>query len=136
MKRILNPLTALILTVTLSGCSLFRPAHQTITVRASEPQAQVWINDNFEGEAPVQASVKRNRSVNIMVEKDGFHPGVRTVGRHLSNTAILDIVGTFLILIPGIGLFSPGAWDLDETQVFIQLLPEKQAEAADSETSE
>jgi TRAP-type mannitol/chloroaromatic compound transport system permease small subunit len=37
----------------------------------------------------------------------------------MSTTAMLDIVGGIFFLFPFIGLFGPGAWDLDSTNVVI-----------------
>ena len=126
IKSILRLIVAITLIISITGCSAFRPARQVITVKTSEPKAQIWINNNLEGETPVTKSVKRNKAVSILVTRKGFFPTTRTIDRHLSKTAILDIIGTGLFLFPGIGLLTPGAWDLDETEVFVHLLPKHQ----------
>jgi hypothetical protein len=65
--------------------------------------------------------VKRNRDVSIQCYKEGYAPYQRTIGNHFNTTGVLDAVGTWLFLLPGIGLFTPGAWSLDETDVTISL---------------
>jgi hypothetical protein len=72
---------------------------------------------------PAQVTVKRNREVSIDCYKDGFVPYQRTIGYHFNSTGALDAVGTALFLVPCIGLFTPGAWSLDETDVNISLVP-------------
>jgi hypothetical protein len=118
LGKIGNRLTALSLSMALgltSGCSVFQSSHQTVSVQTSEPQAKVWINGSFEGEAPVQASVMRNQTLAVMVKKEGFQTSTRLVQYHLSTTGILDVVGTCLFLVPCIGLMTAGAHDLDDT---------------------
>lgn len=48
-------------------------------------------------------------------------PYQRTVGNHFNETGVLDVVGGCLFLVPFIGLATPGAWSLDETDVTISL---------------
>ena len=45
------------------------------------------------------------------------------MGHHLNETGILDIIGGIIILIPALGLLSPGAWSVDETAVTVQMFP-------------
>ncbi len=72
---------------------------------------------------PADISVRRNREVSIECYKDGFVPYQRTIGYHFNSTGALDAVGTALFLLPAVGLFTPGAWSLDETNVAISLIP-------------
>jgi len=69
--------------------------------------------------------VKRNRQVSIAADKDGYFPYEQSVGYHFNTTGALDAVGTALFLIPAIGLFTPGAWSLDETNVAIVMVPKQ-----------
>ena len=115
-----------VLSVSLSftlGCSVFRPSHQTLTVTTDPPSAQVWINGNYEGEAPVSKSVERNKLVAISIKKDGFEPLHRAVQYHMNTTGVLDSIGTYLFLLPLIGVVSPGSRSLDETEVEVRLAP-------------
>lgn len=72
---------------------------------------------------PVQVNLKRNRDVSIQCFKDGCAPYQRTIGNHFNETGALDAVGTCLFLVPAIGLFTPGAWSLDETDITVALYP-------------
>jgi hypothetical protein len=108
------------LTVASSGCSAFRASTQMMNVTCSEQDAILTINGQ-RYTPPAQVNVKRNRDVAIQAYKDGFVPYQHTVGHHLNGTAALDAAGTFFFIVPGIGLFCPGAWSLDETDVFIML---------------
>jgi len=42
--------------------------------------------------------------------KTGYFPAQRTIDHSLSGTGIADIIGTAFFLLPGIGLFTAGAW--------------------------
>lgn len=91
-----------------------------MNVNCSESDAILTINGQRYS-PPAQVRVKRNRDVAIQAYKDEFVPYQRTIGHHFNGTGALDAVGTLLILVPCVGLFCPGAWSLDETDVFIQL---------------
>jgi hypothetical protein len=73
---------------------------------------------------PVTIEAQRNRELSIEGYKEGYLPYKRNISYHNSDTAILDLIGTCIFLLPVFGLMTPGAKDLDETDVTI-ILPEK-----------
>ncbi|MCK4563155.1 MAG: hypothetical protein KAU94_00615 [Verrucomicrobia bacterium] len=106
--------------LTLSGCCAFRPHSQMVNITCMPEDAILTVNGQ-RYTSPVQIDVKRNRNLSIQAYKEGYMPSQRTVGHHFNATGALDAVGTFLFLFPGIGLFTPGAFSLDETDVAITL---------------
>ena len=100
-----------------------------LTVRTTEPGAKVWINGEYIGETPMEVPVRRDEPVSILARKEGFEPSSRTIDNHWSTSAIWDMVGGALILLPGLGLFAAGARDLDTTEVLLQLFPEQPEDA-------
>ncbi len=106
----------------LQGCSAFQPSDQMVTIIASEQDATVYVDNNPVGTSPVSISLERDRSYAVSA-KYGGRVGTAVVGRKISGTGVLDIVGTCLFIVPVIGLFSPGFWDLDPTTVHVQLPP-------------
>jgi len=87
----------------------------------SESDAALQINgQTYQGKAQVEA--KRNKTVSIMCTKPGYFPAQKTIDYSLSGTGVADIVGTLILLLPGIGLFTAGAWNLDETDVNIPMM--------------
>jgi hypothetical protein len=119
---------AISLNLFVTGCSAFMPKSQTVSVACSEPDAVLQVNgQHFNGTA--QTDVPRNKNVSIMCTKPGYFPAQKTIDYSLSGTGVADIVGTVLFILPGIGLFTDGAWSLDETNVNVSMVPnEKQAE--------
>jgi len=103
-----------------SGCSAFNSHMQTMNINCSPTDAILMVNGQ-RYTPPAQVSVKRNRDVSIQCYKDGFAPYQRTIGNHFNTTGILDAVGTWLFIVPAIGLCTPGAWSLDETDITISL---------------
>lgn len=108
--------------MTLQGCSAFKSATQMVNIQCTEQDTTVMINGQTR-KCPLQMEVKRDRDLSLQAHKYGYAPYMRTIGHHFSTTGVLDVVGTCLILLPGIGLFTSGAWDLDETDITIQLIP-------------
>ncbi|MBN1421514.1 MAG: hypothetical protein JXP34_22265 [Planctomycetes bacterium] len=115
------------------GCSLFVPHTQLVRVTASEPDADILINGNLVGQGRAQASVPRNRDATVTAEKPGFRPAQRHIPSHLNAAGCLDILGGLLFLIPFIGLFSPGAHSLEQTDVYLTLPRAQSAEPSEAE---
>jgi len=114
MKKIVASI--LTINLTLSGCSAFVSKTETVSASCSEQDATLQINgDIFKGSG--QAEVKKGRKVAVMCTKPGYFPAQKSIDYSLSGTAVADIIGTFIFLLPGIGLFTDGAWSLDDTNV-------------------
>jgi hypothetical protein len=119
MKKILNSILLMFL---FGGCSAFVPKTETVNITCSEPDATLQVNGQvFKGSA--QTDVPRNKNVAIMCSKSGYFPAQRTIDYSLSGTGVADVVGTFLFLLPGIGLFTDGAWSLDENNINVSMIP-------------
>lgn len=119
MNRVIAVIVALSFLV--SGCSAFVSKTQTVSAVCSEPDAVLQINGQmFHGKAQVEA--KRNKAVSIMCTKEGYFPAQKSVDYSLSGTGVADTIGTFIILLPGLGLFTAGAWNLDETEISIPMI--------------
>ncbi len=120
LKTLLCTVLATAFLLTNTGCSVFRPHKQTVNVTCFPEDAVLMVNGQ-RYHAPTQIRVKRDQDVSIQAYKDGYTPYQRTIGHSLNTTGILDVVGTLLILVPCVGLLTPGAWSLDETNVGITL---------------
>ena len=123
MKKILNRILSAVtgaMLLMVTGCSAFRPSTQTVNISCAPGDAVLMVNGQRHT-PPVQVNVPRNRDLSLQAYKEGYMQYQRTIGHHLNTTGALDAVGTFLLLVPGIGLFFPGAWSLDETDVNITL---------------
>jgi len=124
MKNIRSNAFALLSAVLLlAGCSSFQQPTQLLTVTCTPSRAVVVVNGQYY-RPPVYLTLPRDRTVTIQCHKEGYVPYVKVVGTHLNTCGKLDSIGAGILLIPGIGLFSPGAWSLDETDVNITLLPQ------------
>ncbi|WP_211825880.1 hypothetical protein [Kistimonas asteriae] len=121
-KSFLIPLTIAIVSTT--ACSAFRPSTQAVNVTCT-PDSSVLTVNGQRYKSPTQIEVPRNRDLSIQCNKKGYHPAQRTIGHHFNGTGALDAAGTLLLLLPGIGLFTPGAWSLDQTDVHVQLFEEQ-----------
>ena len=121
LKRCVSFLLVLSLCLTHSGCSLFMPHNETITVKTSEDDADIYVNGNFAGKGTVSTAVRRNSNISIMAKKEGFQPAARNISKTISTTGILDIIGGWLILVPFVGLLAPGAWEPSQTNVSIMM---------------
>ena len=100
-------------------------SQQSISVTASEPDADIFINGQLIGKGNVETMVPRNQNVSLMVKKDGYYPATRNIGTNLSMAGVLDMIGGCIILIPFIGLAAPGAKELSQNNISLSLQKEK-----------
>lgn len=103
-------MSAILLLTCGSGCSFFGPRMQTITISSEPLGAKISVNGETVGTSPLRTQVHRGEDLLIEARLPGYEAGFRTTHRSLSTVGILDAVGTFLILVPVIGLLSPAAW--------------------------
>lgn len=112
---------ALILIILLAGCSAFQPFTQPVKFNCNPDGVTLVINGQKK-ECPITVDLPRNREMSIEGYKDGYMPYQRTVSYHNSVMFYLDIIGTCIFLLPVIGLMTPGARDLDETDISVILV--------------
>ena len=103
-----------------SGCSAFKPSTQMVNISCEPEDSKLIVNGERYGNQ-AQVKVKRNRDMTIQCQKSGYDLSQRTIGHHFNGTGALDAVGTFFFIFPVIGIFTPGAWSLDQTNIQITL---------------
>lgn len=108
-------LITLIISFLLTACSVFQDSKQNITL--SGPVSSVTVNDKITT-VPSIVSVDRDKSITINKYKEGKVVFTKTLTPVPSTWGKLDTWGVYF-LFPGIGLFSPGALELDETIVHV-----------------
>lgn len=119
-------LASVLVALSPTGCSAFRSGHQTLTVTVSEPGAEILVNGRSVGTGGTAVEeVPCDQNVSILVRKEGFRPTTRSIGTAVSRVGMLDLIGGWLILLPFIGLAFPGAWQLQEANVSIVLVPDQ-----------
>jgi len=120
MKKIIS--ITLSFSIVLSGCSAFAPRTQTVSASCSEADATLQINggQTYIGQTKIEA--RRDKVFSYSCFKQGYYPAHKSVSYSISPTGVADFIGSMFILIPIVGIFTPGAWDLDEKEVTINML--------------
>ncbi len=108
------------------SCSFVVPGSQQITITTSEDDAIIYANGVLVGRGTAMTSVPRNKTLAVVVRKDGFFPAMRTVSTSLSSTGVLDLIGGVILLVPFIGLMAPGAYELDQDNIALVLIEKDQ----------
>jgi len=88
---------------------------------ASDPQAKIYVNNEYKGVGNVDVLVPRNKPVMVRVEKEGCQSISRIIETKLSTTGVLDTIGGWLILLPFIGLAFPGAYELEKSSLTMNI---------------
>lgn len=102
----------------IQGCSAFQSPTQRVTIRAVDPKTEIAVDGRVVGTAPVAVELKRNKSHTIVAQRHN-KSGVVSIGTKISRTGVLDIIGTFLLIVPVIGIFTPGFHELDQTEITV-----------------
>ena len=123
LERSIRLFLAVTTLIVSGGCSFFAPASQSIHINGIPDDATVVINGNSV-KVPATIDVPRNKNLTIIVHKNGFKTYKVTTGYSLSTIGIVDAIGCWLFLLPGVGLLSPGAWELMENNFYYTLTPE------------
>lgn len=117
LKKFLHLFITLLLVTLISGCSIFMPHTQLITINGEPAGATAIVNGQII-KTPGSIRVRRNQFLSITINKDGYCPGYLNGGYSLSATGYLDIFGGFCFLFPFFGLISPGAFSLDQENFY------------------
>jgi len=107
------------------SCSLMQPSTQSVSVTATDNTAELSADGQVIGVGAATVNLARNKSHSFMAKTPDGRIAIASVGRSMSSTGILDIVGGFVFLVPFIGLLGPGAWDLDSTTVTLGVPPKQ-----------
>ena len=118
-----NVMMAALLLLATNGCSLFAPKTETINIDSDPQDAEAIVNIEHLS-TPCTVTVPRDQDLIVTVQKDGYKTQVHKINRTLSTYGVLDIVGTFIFIVPVIGLLSPGAFTLEQHSVYAPLVKE------------
>src|SRR5690606_34130580 len=107
----------------LPGCSLFVSDTKDVTIRSNAPDATLFVNGREVGTGTAVVPLKRNKNHVIRAEAPDGRVATARIGRGISTTGVLDIVGGILFLFPFLGALSPGFWDLSQDYLYLDLPP-------------
>lgn len=94
------------------GCSLAASGHSNVTVMASHPGADIFVDGNLVGKTPQQMRLANGHDHSVMATC-GNSSGTGQFDKKLSGTGVADIIGGLLLLVPFVGLASDGAYTLE-----------------------
>lgn len=123
MKKVLNIIVCSLFAMQMIGCSALRPSTQPVKLACEPADGVALVISGKKYNCPVTVELPRNREFTVEGYKVGYLPYTRTISYHRNDTYVLDVIGTCIFLIPAIGLMSPGARDLDETDIYVRLIP-------------
>ena len=102
-----------------------------MTIVPSEPDAKVYLNNNPVGTGKTTLELERNRTYAVAA-RSGQTMGSASIGRRVSGTGVLDIIGGCFLLVPFVGCFTPGFWELDKSVVSVPMNPATAATSQDA----
>ncbi|MEQ9454762.1 MAG: hypothetical protein RLN76_09260 [Phycisphaeraceae bacterium] len=118
-RIVTSAITASLLVQSL-GCSLFVSDMQMIEITASDPRAEIVVDNRVVGTGTASVELSK-RSSHVVMAKLGDRVGTAQVRQTISTTGILDLVGGFIILVPFLGVLGGGFNKLDPESVVVPL---------------
>ena len=122
MKIVRIGLCIILLSQTIA-CSALKASTQPVKFTCEPKEGVNLVVNGKKYDCPVTVDVPRNRELPVEGYKDGYLSYQRIISYHKSDTYWLDLIGTCICLFPVFGLMTPGAYDIDETDVMVILPP-------------
>ena len=109
-----------------SGCALVNGTTQRVAISTSVPGARVVVDGKpagftREGGEPLVVILKRADDHIVSASKDGYTSNYIRIENKLSTLGILDAIGTWLFLLPGISILTGSAMELTPSDVYLTL---------------
>ncbi|MEM7232608.1 MAG: hypothetical protein AAF517_10560 [Planctomycetota bacterium] len=101
------------------GCSFTQPANQMVQITTAEG-AEIFVDNLPVGTGTASPQLVRNKSHVVRVELNGDKK-TAYIGMKISTMGLLDVVGGFFFLVPFVGAFAPGFFDLDPAVIHVQI---------------
>ena len=123
MRGMIQKMASVVAAISLTGCSLFGPRMQTLTISSDPTGAQVLINTDNVGNTPLRHQVHRGEDVLIEARATGYQTGYRKTNRTLSTLGLVDLLAGCVFVVPFLGLLSSAAWQHEPDAFGITLDP-------------
>ena len=122
--RFLMTMSVVAVAVASSGClTLYGGVRQPIIVSSSPAGAQVSLDGEPVGAAPVEVAVDRSSEPTFLVESDGFEPTALRLRRRLNPWIAVDLaVGALAFYATGAALIGGGEGDLSSPLTLLAVL--------------
>ena len=103
------------------GCSLFVPRQQAVTIRSTDPNADIFVDGVNVGKGTIGMTLDRTQSHTVTAKAADGKAGAAAINKKVSALGVLDIVGGCLFLVPFLGVLGPGFWELDPQAVTVNV---------------
>lgn len=119
-SAITKRIVALSCTLALASCSFLGSHTQSIQITVNDPDAVICVNGEPVGKGSVLADVPIQNSTVISAEHGSKYTNI-VLSRTLSPVGAIDMVAGYVLLIPFIGLASPGAYKFNQDIIELYL---------------
>jgi hypothetical protein len=126
-KAFVTQIVALLsVSLILSGCALVNGTTQKVMITSNVQGASIMVDGHPKGKTqdtgvPIVVHLKRNTTHSVSAEKEGYSSRYVMVDSQLCTLGILDVIGIWFFLLPGISLLTGGAFELTPNEVYIPL---------------
>ena len=122
--RFLRDMSVVAAALASSGClTLYEGVRQPIIVSSSPVGAQVFLDGEPVGAAPVEVAVDRGSEPTFLVESDGFEPTALRLRRRVNPWIAVDLaVGALAFYATGAALIGGGEGDLSSPLTLLAVL--------------
>lgn len=105
----------------IAGCSIVTPSTQNFHVSVYPDFAEVYVNDEYIGQGDVTTRVRGKDGAAVRLVAPGYIAYERYVHVTLTNSAVADVIGGWICLVPFVGLLFPGAHKLEKDRINVKM---------------
>lgn len=116
----LKRIVAVLCTAALSSCSFLGSHSQSMLIQANNPKARLYVNGDYVGEGSALVDVAKKEGTIVSAELGSKRDDV-VLTRTLSGVGAMDAACGYIILLPLLGLASPGAYKFDREVVELNI---------------
>lgn len=112
--------TAVLCSLLFAGCSFLGSHKQEMQITANNPEAKIFVAGEYVGQGSVLTDIPKKDGIVISAELGDKYDAV-ILKRTLSGVGVLDTIGGYCLLLPYIGLVSPGAYKFNEEYIELNI---------------
>src|SRR5437667_8600894 len=122
-KQTIAMLLSLVVTLPNLGCSFLQRPTQPVSIMATDPSALIYVNGAAVGTGAATVELARNHAHEVMARTPDGRVGTAKITSSLSSAGLIDIIFGLFLLVPFLGLLSPGSSALTTQSVVIPVQP-------------
>lgn len=120
IRTILNSSLASLLCLSIASCSFAMPMKQKVRIETNDPESIIKVDGKYVGTGTAEPILWKGQKHAITANANG-HISTHDIGYNIGAVGLIDAISGCFLLVPFLGLASPGAWPLVDDYVQLNM---------------